>query len=348
MKRTTLITGGAGFVGTNMADRLLSEGRHVVILDDLSRPGVDANLRRLSDAHPGSRLRVEIGDVRDPAVVRRALVGAETVFHFAAQVAVTTSVSDPVHDFQVNLLGTLNVLEEIRRLIDPPTLLFTSTNKVYGDLCDVALERRDDRWEPTNASLRRRGVGESRPLAFCSPYGCSKGGADQYVLDYAKSYDLPTLVFRMSCIYGEHQCGSEDQGWVAHFLLRAMRRETVTLFGDGRQVRDILHVSDLLDAMLTAVARIDQLAGSAFNMGGGSSNTVSLLEILDLIAALEGRRPRVEFGPARIGDQRWYVSDSSAFRNATGWAPRVTVDEGVGQLHAWLRANADVAVAEAV
>jgi CDP-paratose 2-epimerase len=348
MKRTTLITGGAGFIGTNLADRLLSEGRHVVVLDDLSRPGVDANLRRLRQAHPGSRLRVEVGDVRDPAVVRRSLVGVDTVFHFAAQVAVTTSVQDPVHDFQVNLLGTLNLLEEIRRLKDPPALLFTSTNKVYGDLLDVPLERRNDRWEPTVAAVRRRGIGESRPLAFCSPYGCSKGGADQYVLDYAKSYGLPNVVFRMSCIYGEHQCGNEDQGWVAHFLLRAMRREKITLYGDGRQVRDVLHVSDLLDAMLLAVDKVDQLAGHAFNMGGGSANTVSLLQILDMIAAMEGRRPRVGFGPARIGDQRWYVSDTTAFTAATGWRPEVTVEQGVRQLHEWLRTHADVAVAEAV
>jgi CDP-paratose 2-epimerase len=348
MKRTTVITGGAGFIGTNMADRLLSQGRHVVVLDDLSRPGVEANLRRLRQAHPGKRLRVEVGDIRDAATVRRTLVGAETVFHFAAQVAVTTSVDEPVHDFEVNLLGTITLLEEIRRLQEPPRLLFTSTNKVYGDLADVALERRGDRWEPVDPALRERGIAESRPLAFCSPYGCSKGGADQYVLDYAKSYGLRNVVFRMSCIYGEHQCGNEDQGWVAHFLLQAMRREKITLYGDGRQVRDVLHVSDLLDAMLIAIDRADDLAGRAFNMGGGPVNTVSLLEVLDVIGRLEGRRPRVGFGPARIGDQRWYVSDSMAFRQATGWAPSVSVEDGVRRLHEWMRVHADVSVAEAV
>ena len=348
MTGTSVITGGAGFIGTNMADRLLREGRRVVVLDDLSRAGVRANLAWLRAAH-GERLQVEVGDVRDPAAVRRAVADAEQVFHLAAQVAVTTSVAEPMADFAVNLAGTLTVLEELRRLTSPPPLLFTSTNKVYGGLEDVVVEQRGERHEPALAALRARGVGEDRPLDFCSPYGCSKGGADQYVLDYARSFGLPTVVFRMSCIYGPHQCGNEDQGWVAHFLMQAMAGRPITLYGDGRQVRDVLFVDDLLDAMRLAVEGIDHLGGKAYNMGGGPRSTVSLLELLELITELEGQAPEVGFGPWRIGDQRWYVSDTSRFAEASGWAPKVGVAEGVARLHEWLRSGRDrVPVAEAV
>ncbi|HEU0130338.1 MAG TPA: SDR family NAD(P)-dependent oxidoreductase [Mycobacteriales bacterium] len=338
MTGRNVVTGGAGFVGTNVADRLLRAGERVVVLDDLSRAGVDENLRRLQRAH-GDAVEVVKGDVRDPATVRSVVRGATRVFHFAAQVAVTTSVDDPVHDFGVNLGGTVTLLEELRRLDTPPTLLFTSTNKVYGGLEDVTVERRGERYEPADAAYREHGIGEDRPLRFSSPYGCSKGGADQYVLDYAKSYGLPTVVFRMSCIYGPHQCGNEDQGWVAHFLMRALDRAPITLYGDGRQVRDVLFVDDLVDAMLLATDRVGEWSGEAFNIGGGPASTVSLLELLDLIGSLEGRRPEVAFGDWRIGDQRWYVSDTRRFADATGWRPRVGVREGVERLHAWLRAE---------
>ena len=345
----TLITGGAGFVGTNLADRLVRAGERVVVLDDLSRPGVLDNLAWLQAQH-GDRLDVELGDIRDAEVVRRAVQDTTRVFHLAAQVAVTTSVDEPVHDFGVNLIGTVTLLEELRRLPTPPAVLFTSTNKVYGGMEDVQFERVGERYEPADAGYRRHGVGEDRPLQFSSPYGCSKGGADQYVLDYAKTYGLPTVVFRMSCIYGPHQCGNEDQGWVAHFLKQAMAGEPITLYGDGRQVRDVLFVEDLIDAMLLAVDDIGSLAGKAFNLGGGPGSTVSLLELLDLIAELERQEPRVEFGSWRIGDQRWYVSDTRRFSAAAGWSPRVGVHEGVRRLHRWLREEAparDRAVAEA-
>jgi CDP-paratose 2-epimerase len=348
MTRTTLITGGAGFIGTNMADRLLRAGERVVVLDDLSRAGVEANLRWLRAQH-GERVALELADVRHAGDVRRAVARADQVFHFAAQVAVTTSVDDPRSDFEVNLGGTLTLLEELRRLPDPPPLLFTSTNKVYGALDDVAIERVGERYEPADPHLRSHGIGESRSLQFCSPYGCSKGGADQYVLDYAKTYGLDAVVFRMSCIYGPHQCGNEDQGWVAHFLMQARAGAPITLYGDGRQVRDILFVEDLLDAMQLAVGRIEQVGGQAFNMGGGPASTVSLLELLDLIGELEGRAPEVRFGPWRIGDQRWYVSDTRRFAAATGWAPSVSPATGVRRLHRWFRDEASAeSVAEAV
>jgi CDP-paratose 2-epimerase len=332
--RTNLVTGGAGFIGTNMADRLLALGERVVVLDDLSRPGVDRNLKWLKATHP-DRLHVVQGDVRDVDDVRLAVRDVDRVFHFAAQVAVTTSVTNPVHDYSVNLGGTVTLLEELRRLPTPPPLLYTSTNKVYGKLAGLQVEQAGERYEPADPEVREHGIGERWPLQFASPYGCSKGGADQYVLDYAETYGMPAVVFRMSCIYGPHQCGNEDQGWVAHFLMRARDGGPITLYGDGRQVRDVLYVEDLLDAMLMATERIDELSGQAFNMGGGPASTVSLLELLAMIGQL-GDGPEVRFGDWRVGDQRYYVSDTRRFAEATGWAPRVSPEEGVALLHEWL------------
>ncbi len=336
--RTSLVTGGAGFVGTNLADRLLEQGQRVVVLDDLSRVGVADNLTWLRASH-GERLKVEVGDVRDAALVRRVLRGVDEVFHFAAQVAVTTSMTDPVHDFSVNLGGTLTLLEELRRLPEPPPLLFTSTNKVYGKCAGIPIALEGERYAATDADVRRHGFGEHLPLQFSSPYGCSKGAADQYVLDYADTYALPNVIFRMSCIYGPHQCGNEDQGWVAHFLKQALAGRPVTLYGDGRQVRDILFVEDLLDAMQAAMEHMGVLRGQAFNMGGGPENAISLLELLELIGEL-GHPAVVEHGPWRAGDQRYYVSDIRRFAGLTGWAPKVEPLEGVRALHEWLESAA--------
>ncbi|MCU1504736.1 MAG: NAD-dependent epimerase/dehydratase [Ilumatobacteraceae bacterium] len=342
---TTLITGGAGFIGTNMAARVLRQGGKVVVLDDLSRTGVVDNLHWLQGVAPRHRLRIEIGDVRDAAVVRRSLVGVDRVFHFAAQVAVTTSLVEPAEDFMVNAGGTLTVLEELRALPEPPPMLFTSTNKVYGRLDDVGVQLLDGCYAPTDATLRERGLSETRSLAFCSPYGCSKGAADQYVLDYARSYGLANVVFRMSCIYGPHQCGNEDQGWLAHFLRQSLRGAPITIYGDGRQVRDALYVDDLLDAMELALASSAELAGQAFNIGGGTDNAISLRELLDMIGSLDGSAPSVLHDGWRVADQRWFVSDTRAFADATGWRPQVRVADGVARLHAWLRDDATVAEA---
>jgi CDP-paratose 2-epimerase len=330
-----LITGGAGFVGTNLAARLLGEGREVLVLDSLTRPGVEENLRWLR-ATFGAALSVEVGDIRDRALVRRSVARADAVFHFAAQVAVTTSVVHPVEDFEVNALGTLNVLEAIRKRPSPPPLVFTSTNKVYGSLGDLAMRRGARRYEPKDERARA-GVGEERALDFHSPYGCSKGAADQYVRDYARTFGLPTIVFRMSCIYGPHQFGTEDQGWVAHFLIRTLDDQPITLYGDGMQVRDVLFVDDLVEAFLCAEQGIDEIAGQAFNMGGGAANTVSLLELIDLIGQIHGQKPVVTFADWRTGDQRWYVSNTHRFAATTGWRPRVNVREGVSRLYNWLQ-----------
>jgi CDP-paratose 2-epimerase len=345
-QKHVLITGGAGFIGTNLADRIAASGKPVLLYDDLSRPGVDKNVAWLREQH-GERVRVEIADVRSRQSLRTAVRNAEQVFHFAAQVAVTTSLTDPLHDFEVNVGGTLNLLEEIRALESPPPLLFTSTNKVYGGLSDLELEKNGTRYQPLDAALRT-GIGEDRPLDFHSPYGCSKGAADQYVLDYARTFGLPAVVFRMSCIYGLHQLGTEDQGWVAHFLIRAIEGKPLILYGDGLQVRDVLFAEDLVDAFLLAQQNIHTLSGQAFNIGGGLGNTISLLELLETIGALHGAKPDIRMKDWRPGDQRYYVSDTRRFKAATGWAPKVNVRSGVERLYQWLLESRGMAAPQLV
>ncbi len=331
-----LITGGAGFIGTNLAHRLLSEGCRVRILDNLSRHGVESNARWLAANHDASRLDIRIHDVRDARAVAQALEGVGKVFHLAAQVAVTTSITDPLEDFDINCRGTLTLLEAIRHQARPPALVFTSTNKVYGNLENVALRRNGTRYEPAGERLRRWGIGEKQALQFWSPYGCSKGTADQYILDYARIYRLETIVFRMSCIYGPHQFGTEDQGWVAHFLISSRCGNPITIFGDGLQVRDLLYVDDLMDAMVAAGRLAPTLKGNVFNIGGGPANMLSLKELLALIGELEGRRPVVRYAAWRHGDQRYFAADIRRFKKASGWKPRVGVRDGVAALHRWL------------
>jgi CDP-paratose 2-epimerase len=335
MGRLTLITGGAGFIGTNVAHRLLSQREPVLIFDNLCRPGVEKNLEWLRKTH-GNLVQIEVGDMRDPKGLAKAVRRASRVFNFAAQVAVTTSLSDPMHDFEVNARGTLNLLEALRALNSPPPLVFTSTNKVYGDLSDVKLQDAARRYEPVDEEARQFGFGEGRPLTFHSPYGCSKGAAEQYVLDYARTFHIPALVFRMSCIYGPHQFGNEDQGWVAHFLIRALQGDAITIYGDGKQVRDILYIEDLVDAFLLAEGEMAKLQGQVFNIGGGPANTISLLELLDLVGRVRGEMPRTKFEEWRTADQQYYVSDIRRFSAATGWKPKMNVAGGVVNLYHWL------------
>ena len=261
---------------------------------------------------------------------------ADQIFHFAAQVAVTTSLTDARLDFETNALGTFNVLEAVRALDRPVPLVFTSTNKVYGALPDVEMVKEGTRYRPADSRILANGIGEDRNLDFHSPYGCSKGTADQYVLDHARCFGIPATVFRMSCIYGPHQFGTEDQGWVAHFIIRALAGEPITIYGDGYQVRDILFVEDLVDAFLLAQENIDRISGEAFNIGGGVANTISLIELMEMIERLQGRPMERSFEPARTGDQRYYVSNTAKFRAATGWAPKYDVARGVRELFAWL------------
>lgn len=339
-----LITGGAGFIGANLADRLAASGSRVVIFDNLSRPGVQRNLDWLRERH-GSRIVPTIADITDASAVRAAVRGAAQVFHLAAQVAVTTSLSDPAQDLEVNLRGTFNLLEALRA--HPAPLVFTSTNKVYGNLGGLRLTTMSGRYAPADPAIRTCGIAEDQPLSFHSPYGCSKGAADQYALDYSRSFGLPTVVFRMSCIYGRRQMGTEDQGWVAHFALQAQRGEPITIYGDGQQVRDILYVDDLVDALLLAQAHMPALRGHAFNIGGGPSRAVSLHDVLTRIAARLDTDLDLRFEDWRIGDQKYYVSDTRRFERATGWFPRHTVDAGVSKLQAWLHDDAATTAASA-
>ncbi len=352
-----LITGGAGFVGSNLAHALLTDGWPVVLLDNFSRAGVEHNAEWLRAAH-GGLVDVVTGDIRDSAAVAEALCRAETagggkvagVFHFAAQVAVTSSLRDPMHDFSVNVGGTITLLEALRRMCDPPPLVSTSTNKVYGELAGLVTRKVGDRYRPADPEVAEYGVSEDWPLDFRSPYGCSKGAADQYVLEYARTFGVPAAVFRMSCIYGPRQFGTEDQGWVAHFLLAALRGEPITIFGDGCQVRDCLYVDDLVRALRLAHRGLADaegaraaLSGQAFNMGGGAGSAVSLLEVLETISLGLGRRPEVVFAPWRVGDQRYFVSDTRKFAGLTGWSPRVGVPEGLAALADWLRRSGSLA-----
>lgn len=331
-----LITGGAGFVGSNLAHRLLSAGHRVRLLDNLSRAGVERNLRWLMETH-GDLVDIEVPDLRNLSIIRQAVKDASQVFHFAAQVAVTSSLNDPIEDFEINARGTLNMLEAIRAIQNPPPLVFTSTNKVYGNLADLEFTKQATRYAPSDSSICERGIAENRPLDFHSPYGCSKGAADQYVVDYARTYRIPALVFRMSCIYGPHQYGNEDQGWVAHFVIRSLTGKPITIYGDGRQVRDILFVEDLVDAFLLAQQHMKKLSGNAFNIGGGPANSISLLELLDLLTELHGGDLIVRFEDWRAADQRYYVADTSKFGGLTGWQPRVGVREGVRRLYEWIK-----------
>jgi CDP-paratose 2-epimerase len=322
-----LVTGGAGFIGTNLSDRLLSDGNEVVLFDNLSRAGVQHNLDWLRAKH-GRKLHFVQGDVRDFDAVRSVMQNREIVFHFAAQVAVTTSVSNPTEDFSVNAQGTLNILEAARREKPMPVVLYTSTNKVYGGLEHLRVVERVSRYEFENLV---EGVSEVCPLDFHSPYGCSKGAADQYVRDYHRIYKLPSIVFRMSCIYGPHQFGSEDQGWVAHFCITGIRGGQLTIYGDGKQVRDLLYVDDLVGLMLRACANVNRTAGQVFNVGGGATNTVSVwTEFRDLLQPFVGKLPAVKFDEFRPGDQKIYVSDIRKAQVQLGWTPTVRIAEGLG------------------
>src|ERR1041384_7011076 len=307
-----LITGGAGFVGSNLAHRLLSAGHKVRLLDNLSRAGVERNLRWLIETH-GDLVDIEVPDVRNLSIIKQAVKDASQIFHFAAQVAVTSSLVDPIEDFEINARGTLNLLEAVRAAENPPPLIFTSTNKVYGNLADLKFDKQGSRYAPLDDGIRERGINEHRPLDFHSPYGCSKGAADQYVTDYARTYRIPALVFRMSCIYGPHQYGNEDQGWVAHFVILSISHKPITIYGDGMQVRDILFIDDLVNAFLLAQQHIKRLTGNAFNIGGGPTNSISLLELLDLLAEFNGGDVSVRFEDWRAADQRHSVADTSKF-----------------------------------
>jgi CDP-paratose 2-epimerase len=335
MTQTILVTGGAGFIGSNVADRLASEGHRVRIYDALARPGVEQNLDWLCQRH-GDLIEPVIADIRDADKLTAAVRGTDAAFHFAAQVAVTTSMVDPAADLAININGTFNLLEAARLSATPVPVIFASTNKVYGDLVQFGSQLTDQGHYPEDAALAAHGVSEAQPLDFHTPYGCSKGAADQYVLDYARSYDLPTAVLRMSCVYGERQMGTEDQGWVAHFLIRALEGKPITLYGDGHQVRDVLYVGDAVAAYLGAWRAIESIKGQVFNLGGGPDNAVSLHNLLDHISQTLGSRVAVETSDWRPGDQRWFVADTRAIDAALDLPTKLDWRTGVARLADWL------------
>jgi CDP-paratose 2-epimerase len=299
-------------------------------------------LQRL--AGRSGRLQITVGDVRDSNMVQRAVRNATEVYHFAAQVAVTTSVSDPRTDFEVNVSGTFNILEAVRKSGQRPFLLFTSTNKVYGELNSHRLLAGGTRYNYADI----KGIQESQALDFHSPYGCSKGAADQYVHDYARIYGIPTVVFRMSCIAGPQQFGNEDQGWVAHFLYSALQGSPIMIYGDGRQIRDVLCVHDLLRAFDAVRINQKNTAGQIYNVGGGPEKTVSLLELMEEIRSLTGCKLEYERCPMRPGDQLVYVTDYSKLRRDTGWQPQVTLRETLARMYAWWKRNRELFAAAPV
>jgi len=332
----TLITGGAGFIGSNLADNLLKNGQDVRILDNLSRPGTETNLEWLLKRYP-NHLQFIKGDIRDFDLVKKATQDVQVIYHFASQVAVTHSVNDPRTDFEINALGTLNVLEGARLSGHQPIIGFTSTNKVYGGLEDLKIDELSDRY-----ALRDfpEGISETRPLDFHSPYGCSKGAADQYVRDYFRIYQLPTFVFRMSCIYGTHQFGVEDQGWVAHFVISTVLNRPIKIYGSGKQVRDILWVGDLIQAFKLATQKIDLTAGQIYNVGGGLANTISIwIEFEKILEGLTGNAIPISYHDWRPGDQLIYVSDTTKISQTLGWKPTINPPQGIEKLFRWVHDN---------
>lgn len=337
---TIVITGGAGFIGCNLAASLLDSGEQVTIVDNLSRPRTDQNLSWLQERPDSQRLRFVQADIRDAAAMESIIPGHAAVFHLAAQVAVTTSVTNPREDFEINALGTFNVLEAARKASTPPAVLFASTNKVYGGMEDVQIDEGATRYAYADFAS---GIPEDQLLDFHSPYGCSKGAADQYVRDYSRIYGLKSVVFRQSCIYGPRQFGVEDQGWAAHFVIAAVLGRPITIYGDGKQVRDMLYVGDLVAAYRTALEQIDTVSGRVYNIGGGPTNTLAIWsEFGPLLEELTGRQMQVNFGEWRPGDQPVYISDISKAAAELGWQPQVDVRDGIARLVRWVEANREI------
>jgi CDP-paratose 2-epimerase len=340
MKQHYLVTGGAGFIGSNYVHRLVSRGDKVTVFDNFSRGGAKRNLEWLENTFGKDAFNVVVGDVRDASLIAEAARDADVIVHLAGQVAVTTSVNDPRDDFESNALGTFNTLEAARLSGRNPILLYSSTNKVYGGMEDVELFEEPTRWRYKDLV---HGCPETQPLDFHSPYGCSKGTGDQYVRDYARIYGLPTVVLRQSCIYGPRQFGIEDQGWVAWFIIASITGRPMTVYGDGKQVRDILNVDDLMNAYDAAVEKIDVASGNVYNVGGGPDNVMSVwYEFGPILEKLLGRTLDVARGDWRPGDQRVFYADIRKAEQELGWSPKIGVEEGIRRLYDWVVANREL------
>ncbi len=337
MTRNYLVTGGAGFIGSNFVHRLLERGEKVTIYDNLSRAGAPKNLAWLEQEFGKDSFRLIVGDIRDGDLLADSAQYMDVMAHLAGQVAVTTSVTDPREDFESNALGTFNALEAARHSRRNPIFLYASTNKVYGGMEDVPVVEDATRWRYADLP---NGCSETQPLDFHSPYGCSKGTGDQYVRDYARIYGMRSVVFRQSCIYGPRQFGVEDQGWLAWMTIAAVTGRQITIYGDGKQVRDVLHVNDLLNAYDSAVDQIDTAAGQIYNMGGGPPNVLAVWsEFGPLLERLLGRSIPVERADWRPGDQRVFYADTSKAKEELGWEPKIDLEEGIESLFKWVSEN---------
>ncbi len=337
MNKQYLITGGAGFIGSNYVHRLLKRNEKVTIYDNFARAGAPRNLEWLKQEFGENAFEVIVGDVRDADRIAASAKQSDVIVHLAGQVAVTTSVTNPRDDFESNALGTFNVLEAARLSGRKPIFVYASTNKVYGGMDDVELQEDATRWRYKDLV---DGCPEIQPLDFHSPYGCSKGTGDQYVRDYARMYDLPTVVMRQSCIYGPRQFGIEDQGWVAWFIIAAVMRRNITIYGDGKQVRDILYVDDLLTAYDLAIEKINISAGRVYNLGGGPGNVMSIwTEFGPKLEKLIGESIEVARGDWRPGDQRVFYADIGKAEKELGWTPKINVEAGVQKLFEWVMEN---------
>jgi CDP-paratose 2-epimerase len=333
-----LVTGGAGFIGCNLAARLAGKCKKVAVLDNFSRRGSRENAKWLKQQHRNIEV-VEADIAREQHKLGEAVKDCDAVYHLAGQVAVTSSVRDPRQDFNDNALGAFNVLEAVRQNADNAALFYSSTNKVYGGMESVKVVERDKRFEYVDFP---NGIPETMPLDFHSPYGCSKGCADQYTRDYARIYGLKTVVFRHSCIYGQRQFGIEDQGWVAWFTIAAALGKPLTIYGNGKQVRDVLHIDDLTRAYEMAAGEIGKVKGEVFNIGGGPKNTMSLLELLAFLEEFFGKKIDAKYSGWRPGDQQVYISDISRAKQVFGWEPRVSAREGVKKLYDWVLENREM------
>ena len=337
MSLNYVVTGGAGFIGSNYVSRLLERGENVTVYDNFSRAGASCNLKWLTETYGEKAFKLVVGDVRDAALLTISACEADVIVHLAGQVAVTASVVKPREDFEINALGTFNMLEAARLNERNPIFLYASANKVYGCMDDVDIVESASRWAYKDLPF---GVSETQPLDFHSPYGCSKGAGDQYVRDYSRMYGLRSVVLRQSCIYGPRQFGVEDQGWVAWFVIAAVMGRPMTIYGDGKQIRDLLYVYDLSDAYDLAIQNIENVKGDVFNLGGGPENTMSIwTEFGPRLEKLLGKPVSVAYGDWRPGDQKVFVADIRKAEKMLGWKPKYDVDKGMKQLFDWASAN---------
>lgn len=338
MSKNLLITGGAGFIGSNLSLYFSKKGYRVTVFDNFERKGTRENLQFLKKHFPD--ISVIEGDIRNSKDLDKTVVGQNFVFHLAAQVAVTTSVADPKADFEINAQGTFNLLESVRKHGEKPLVIFASTNKVYGEMLSVGVVEKKTRYMYKDLPF---GVAETFCLDFHSPYGCSKGAADQYVRDYARIYGIPTVVFRQSCIYGSHQFGIEDQGWLAWFIIAVVLGRDITIYGDGKQIRDVLYIDDLVRLFEIACTNKEKVKGKVYNVGGGIKNTLSVWsEFGPILARLFGRKIDVRFSDWRPGDQKVYVSDIRLAEKELGWKPQVSVEDGIKKLFTWVMENKEM------